>query len=53
MPESKKTGDPAKDRIGSLTRLIVIALTICYLIGLVRASYQAITLETHSYRQNS
>lgn len=53
MPESKKTGDTAKDQIGSLSILIVIALTVCYLIGLVRVSYQAITLKTYGYRQNS
>ena len=43
----------AKDRIGNLTKLIVLALTICYLVGLVRASYQPIMVKTHGYKQNS
>ena len=43
----------AKDRIGNLTKLIVLALTICYLIGLVRASYQPIMIKAHGYKQNS
>lgn len=43
----------AKDRIGNLTKLIVLALTICYLIGLVRASYKPIMLKKHGYKQSS
>lgn len=43
----------AKDRIGNLTKLIVLAFTICYLIGLVRASYKPILVKKHGYKQNS
>jgi len=43
----------AKDRIGNLTRLVVLALTICYLIGLVRASHKPILMKNHGYKQNS
>lgn len=43
----------AKDRIGNLTKLIVLAFTICYLIGLVRASYKPIIVKKHGYKQNS
>jgi transposase len=43
----------AKDRIGNLTKLIVLALTICYLIGLVKASYKPIMLKKHGYKQSS
>jgi hypothetical protein len=43
----------AKDRIGNLTKLIVLALTICYLIGLVRDIYQPIMIKKHGYKQNS
>ena len=43
----------AKDRIGNLTKLVVLALTICYLIGLVRASYKPILMKKHGYKQNS
>lgn len=43
----------AKDRIGNLSKLIILALTICYLIGLVRASHQPITVKTYGYKQNS
>lgn len=42
-----------KNRIGNLTKLIVLALMICYLIGLVRASYQPIMLKNHGYKQSS
>lgn len=43
----------AKHRIGNLTKLIVLAFTICYLIGLVRASYKPILVKKHGYKQNS
>lgn len=43
----------AKNRIGNLTKLIVVAFTICYLIGLVRASYKPILVKKHGYKQNS
>jgi len=43
----------AKNRIGNLTKLIVLAFTICYLIGLVRASYKPIIVKKHGYKQNS
>lgn len=43
----------AKARIGNLTKLIILAFTICYLIGLVRASYKPILLKKHGYKQTS
>ncbi len=42
-----------KERIENLTKLIVLALTICYLIGLVRASQRPIMIKKHGYKQNS
>jgi hypothetical protein len=41
------------DRIGNLTKLIVLAFAICYLIGLVRASITPILIKKHGYKQNS
>lgn len=49
----KDTHFTAKDRISNLTKLIVIALTICYLIGLIRAGYKSIMMKKHSYKQNN
>lgn len=43
----------AKNRIDNLTKLIVLAFSICYLIGLVRASYKPILVKKHGYKQNS
>ena len=43
----------AKARINNLTKLVVLAFTICYLIGLVRASYKPILLKKHGYKQSS
>lgn len=42
-----------KDRVGNLTKLIVLAFTICYLLGLIRASQWPITIKKHGYKQNS
>ncbi len=42
-----------KVRIGNLTKLVVIAFAICYLIGLVRASVVPIIIKKHGYKQNS
>ncbi len=35
----------AKDRIGNLTKLIVLGYAICYLIGLFRACYKPIVVK--------
>lgn len=43
----------AKDRIGNLTKLIVLAFVICYLLGLIRASIKPILIKKHGYKQNS
>lgn len=43
----------AKDRISNLTKLIVLAFTICYLLGLIRASKWPIVVKNHGYKQNS
>lgn len=40
-------------RIGNLTKLIVLAFAICYLIGLVRASIKPLTIKKHGYKQTS
>jgi len=42
-----------KHRIGNLTKLIVLAFAICYLVGLVRASIKPLVIKKHGYKQNS
>lgn len=42
-----------KERISNLTKLIILSLAICYLLGLVRASWKPISLKKHGYKQNS
>ncbi len=42
-----------KDRIGNLTKLIVLAFAVCYLLGLVRASVKPIIIKKHGYKQHS
>lgn len=42
-----------KVRIGNLTKLVVLAFAICYLVGLVRASISPIMIKKHGYQQNS
>jgi len=41
------------DRIGNLTKLVVIAFAICYLVGLIRASIQPLIVKNHGYKQHS
>ena len=43
----------AKDRIGNLTKLVVLSFALCYLIGLVGASIKPILIKKHGYKQNS
>jgi Transposase DDE domain len=43
----------AKERIGNLTKLIVLAFAICYLLGLIRASQCPIIIKKHGYKQHS
>ena len=43
----------AKDRVGNLTKLVVLSFAICYLIGLVGASVKPILVKKHGYKQNS
>ncbi len=42
-----------QDRIGNLTKLVVLSFAICYLIGLVGASIKPILMKKHGYKQNS
>lgn len=43
----------AQDRIGNLTKFVVLSFAICYLIGLVGASIKPILVKKHGYKQNS
>jgi hypothetical protein len=42
-----------KNRIGNLTKLIILSFAVCYLLGLVRASVAPIIIKKHGYKQNS
>ncbi len=43
----------AQNRIGNLTKFVVLSFAICYLIGLVGASIKPILVKKHGYKQNS